>query len=224
MTDMIHWADRLSEYLDGDLSPAERTACTTHLETCPSCRETLKGVSEVRHAVTRLPGIAPSADLWPGISERLDQGASPLLPIDGTGPRRMVVSVRRLAAAAVLVAVASGSLVWFALRPVSPSGDPPAGPASAPVVALAALDASIDPIIGELEQLLRERAPSLDPAVLTSIETDLRAINQSLANIRSALSGDPSNGSLNRQLARLLRAKVDRLRDAALQPTGRGAA
>lgn len=224
MTDSPHWSDRLSEYLDGDLSPAERTACATHLESCPSCHATLRGISEVRLAVIGLPGVAPSADLWPGISKRLDQGASPLLPIDSTGPRRMVVSVRRLAAAAVLVAVASGSLVWFALRPGSSGGDSPADSAPGPVIALAALDASVSPIIAELERLLRERAPSLDPAVLTSIEADLGTINQSLANIRSALAENPSNGSLNRQLARLLRAKVDRLRDAALDPGGRGAA
>ncbi len=224
MTDSLHWSDRLSEYADGDLSPAEEAACAAHLETCPVCRDTLAALAQVRTAVAGLPGIPPSADLWSGIAQRLDQGASSLRPVRGTGPRRIVVSVRGLAAAAVLVAVASGSLVWFALRPLSPGGDSPGDPAPAPVIALAALDASMDPIIADLEQLLRERAASLDPAVLRGIETDLRAINQSLANIRSALAEDPSNGSLNRQLARLLRAKVDRLRDAALEPGGRGAA
>ncbi len=222
MTDSLHWSDRLSEYLDGDLSPAERTACAAHLETCPVCRDTLAALAEVRAAVAGLPGIPPSGDLWSGIAERL--GTSPLGLAHVAGPRRITASLRSLAAAAALVAVTSGSLVWFALRPSSPGGDSPADSTPAPVIALAALDASMDPIIADLEQLLRERAASLDPAVLRGIETDLRAINQSLANIRSALAEDPSNGSLNRQLARLLRAKVDRLRDAALEPGGRGAA
>lgn len=222
MTDSSHWSDRLSEYLDGDLSPAERTACAAHLDTCASCRDTLGTVSEVRNAVAGLPGMAPSTDLWPGIAERL--GGSPPSRARAHGPRRMTVSLRSLAAAAVLLAVASGSLVWFILQPALPGTHSPADTAPPPVLALAALDASMDPIIADLEQLLRERTTSLDPAVLQAIETDLLAINQSLARIRSALVEDPSNGSLNRQLARLLRAKVDRLRDAALQPTGRGAA
>lgn len=224
MIDSLHWADRLSEYLDGDLSPAERTDCDAHLETCPLCRDTLRTVSDVRDAVAGLPGIAPSTDLWFGIAERLGEGTSPLRLSRASGPRRVIVKLRSLAAAAALVAVASGSLVWWAVRPVSPDAPSPADVAPAPVLALAALDASMDPIIADLELLLRDRASSLDPAVLRSLEAELRAIDQSLANIRSALAEDPSNGSLNRQLARLLRAKVDRLRDVALEPPGREAA
>ncbi len=221
MTDTTHWSDRLSEYLDGDLSPAEWNGCTAHLETCPSCRDTLGALAEVRNAVAGLPGLAPPESVWPGIAERL--GATPLT-LARTDGRRVTLSLRSLAAAAVLVAVASGSLVWFVLRPTSPGASPPTDEAPTPVLALTALDASMDPIIDDLEQLLRERTTSLDPVVLQAIETDLRAIDQSLANIRSALAEDPTNGPLSRQLARTLRAKVDRLRDAALQPTGRGAA
>ena len=221
MTDPLHWSDRLSEYLDGDLSPVDRTACAAHLETCASCRDTLGELVEVRHRVAGLPGIPPATDLWPGIAERL--GASPGAFARRGLSRQIVVSLRSLAAAAVLVAVASGSLVWFALRPASPGIGSPVDTTSASVLAVA-LDASVDPIIADLERLLRERTPSLDPAILRAVATDLRAIDQSLSNIRSALARDPANGELNRQLARLLRAKVDRLREAALQPAERGAA
>ena len=33
------YTDRLSEYLDGELSPAERAAVDAHLVICPECRE-----------------------------------------------------------------------------------------------------------------------------------------------------------------------------------------
>ena len=35
------WTDRLSEYLDDELSPAERAAIDEHLRGCPGCRGVL---------------------------------------------------------------------------------------------------------------------------------------------------------------------------------------
>ena len=41
-----HWTDRLSEYLDGDLTAGERTALEAHLAPCGVCRpEAPVGVS-----------------------------------------------------------------------------------------------------------------------------------------------------------------------------------
>ena len=37
-----HWTDRLSEYQDGELSPAEHAACDAHLAECEMCRTVLR--------------------------------------------------------------------------------------------------------------------------------------------------------------------------------------
>ena len=44
------WMDRLSEYLDGDLAPAERAALEAHLVDCASCRATTE---DLRRLVAR---------------------------------------------------------------------------------------------------------------------------------------------------------------------------
>src|SRR5690242_6390457 len=65
------WTDRLSEYLDGDLTPAERTTLEAHLAACGTCRTTL---DELRRVVARAQALddrPPAADLWPGIAEHI---------------------------------------------------------------------------------------------------------------------------------------------------------
>jgi anti-sigma factor RsiW len=42
-----HWIDRLSEYHDGELSPAEQTACESHLAACAECRSVLAEIRDV---------------------------------------------------------------------------------------------------------------------------------------------------------------------------------
>ena len=65
MTDQ--WNDRLSEYIDDELTPAERSGLEAHLSTCRECADTL---DELREVVTRAGALTPrppAADLWPGI-------------------------------------------------------------------------------------------------------------------------------------------------------------
>ena len=66
-----HWTDRLSEYLDGDMSPVDHAACDAHLASCDTCREVL---GELQMVITTAHDDAaqePGADLWPGILQRI---------------------------------------------------------------------------------------------------------------------------------------------------------
>ena len=49
-----HWTDRLSDYLDGELPPAERNSLEAHLETCAECARVLE---ELRTVVSRTRGL-----------------------------------------------------------------------------------------------------------------------------------------------------------------------
>jgi len=68
------WSERLSEYLDGDLTPSDAEALELHLEQCDSCRRSL---AEIRSVVTRLaadPVAAadqPSSRAWAAIQGSL---------------------------------------------------------------------------------------------------------------------------------------------------------
>src|SRR2546428_6438066 len=73
MTDQ--WTDRLSEYLDGELTSPERTAFEAHLASCDACRTTL---DELRRVVTNARALddrPPAADLWPAVAARIGLSA-----------------------------------------------------------------------------------------------------------------------------------------------------
>ena len=49
-----HWTERLSEYHDGELSPAESDGCEAHLAECAECRGVLEEIRDVaRHGTKR---------------------------------------------------------------------------------------------------------------------------------------------------------------------------
>ena len=64
------WTDRLSEYLDDELPPGERSALEEHLRHCAACGAVL---ADLKRIVTRARGLEdqpPERDLWPGIAAR----------------------------------------------------------------------------------------------------------------------------------------------------------
>jgi anti-sigma factor RsiW len=68
------WSDRLSEYVDGEISDAERFAVEGHLRQCDDCRQS---VAELRRVVERLaadsitPGDQPGTRQWHAIRHAL---------------------------------------------------------------------------------------------------------------------------------------------------------
>src|SRR5712691_12042701 len=108
MTD--EWTDRLSEYLDGELTSPERTAFEAHLASCDACRTTL---DELRRVVTNARALddrPPAADLWPAVAARIGLSArSKTRPV----VRRFSFTVPQLAAASVALALLSGGGAWL---------------------------------------------------------------------------------------------------------------
>ena len=67
-----HWTERLSEYHDGELSPAEHAECAAHLAECAECRDLLQELHLVTVAARADRDRQPVADLWPGILAQID--------------------------------------------------------------------------------------------------------------------------------------------------------
>src|SRR5881296_4533989 len=92
------WTDRLSEYLDDELAPSERTALEAHLAGCDGCRTTL---DELRRVVTNARALddrPPAADLWPAVAARIGLSARSK---QRAVVRRFSFTVPQLAAASV---------------------------------------------------------------------------------------------------------------------------
>jgi negative regulator of sigma E activity len=126
MTMHEEWTDKLSEYLDGELSEAERRAVDAHLRECAHCVEVLNDLKRVvaRAQATGQSARPPHADLWAGIAERIDARHAPGAGADRRSPvgkvaafrgrasRHFAFTLPQLAAAAALVAAVSGGIVW----------------------------------------------------------------------------------------------------------------
>jgi anti-sigma factor RsiW len=81
MTD--RWMDRLSEYLDGDLAPGERTALEAHLADCHACRSTLH---DLRQVVNRAHALVDRRRAGSGEASR--RGSAPRRAGRGPAARR----------------------------------------------------------------------------------------------------------------------------------------
>ncbi len=107
------WTDRLSEYLDGELTGPERTTLEAHVASCDACRTTL---DELRRVVTNARALddrPPTMDLWPAIATRIGLASrSKVRPL----ARRFAFTVPQLAAASVVLALLSGGAAWLVGR------------------------------------------------------------------------------------------------------------
>lgn len=182
MTDA--WAERLSEYLDGDLSPADTRALELHLPECEDCRRALR---ELRNVVARL-------------------SADPVSPADQPTPpewsalRRAIVPRRRgwLRPAALAASLIGAVLVG---RYVLRSEVPP--PASAYLRASA-----------ELEAVLRENQSRLRPETLHTLKASMAQIDRAITEAERALRADPANEYVARYVETLHQARLMTLRQA----------
>jgi anti-sigma factor RsiW len=217
-----HYRDRLTEYVDGELPPAESAAVEAHLAECAACRGVAEDLRRLVARAASLEDMGPSQDLWPAILQQIRQDQPTVLPFrtETRVSRRFSFTGAQLAAAAVLLALLSGGSVWLIERmgstpvtTVATDTVSPGAPAAA-VQLVAATEHNYDPAIRELEEQLDARRAQLDPATIEVVENSLRVIDAAIADARAALQRDPSNAFLFQRLDDNLMRKIDLLRRA----------
>jgi hypothetical protein len=228
MTMHEQWTDTLSDYLDGELAPAERAAVDAHLKECASCAGVLNDLKRVVGRARTLEPRDPDADLWPGVRTRIAAIAQ---------PRRFSFTLGQLAAAAVLLIAFSAAVVWqLAARTANRSFSTVASEqaSTAPVRAAAPTsewndraladrgvapvsfaDAQYDAAVADLEKALQAGRGRLDRSTIEIVEHNLQIIDHAITQAREALSGDPANSYLSQHLVEARRRKLDLLRRAA---------
>jgi len=213
MTD--RWTDRLSEYLDDELSPAERTGLEQHLASCAACTATLAELRDVVARASNLTPRPPVADLWRGIESRLDPVQSVVTPFRARVRRRVSFTLPQLVAAGLALMVMSGGAVWVlqnggpatALPPVAATGDP--GPSALPI---AVADPRYDEAIADLQHALDAGRSQLDAGTIRILESNIRTIDDAIEQSRRALAADPANVYLHSHLADARQRKLALLR------------
>jgi tetratricopeptide (TPR) repeat protein len=227
------WTDKLSDYLDDELSPREREAVESHLRRCGECAAILEDLTRVVERARRLDRRPPRADLWPAIAARIDTRAA--------APRRVSFTLPQLAAAAVLLIAVSAGVAWqFADRSATASRstaatterDPSASSGSSPassrddalvernrfgadIATVTFADAQYDAAVSDLEKALQNGRGRLDKTTISIVEHNLQIIDQAIEQARQALETDPANDYLSGHLVEARRRKLDLLRRAA---------
>jgi hypothetical protein len=212
------FTNRLSDYLDDELSSSERVSIDAHLKDCDDCRTTLADLRRVVFQAANLKDSPPTTDLWPGVAAQIATRtvASNVSPFRRVISARLSFTIPQVAAAGLALMLLSGGLVWMA-RSGDPRADVPPIRAQEeePAVAPANFaDTHYDAAIAELERTLEQGRKSLDPETVRVLEKNLTAIDRAIDQCRRALSTDPANVYLNTHLADARQRKLQLLRRA----------
>ena len=65
------YTSRLSEYVDDELTPADRLEVDQHLLDCVACQAALDGLRRVVAGARALEDEPPARDLWPSVRAAL---------------------------------------------------------------------------------------------------------------------------------------------------------
>lgn len=216
------FTNRLSDYLDDELPPHEREALEGHLVTCQECTETLTELRRVIGRARALDDRPTSGDLWPAIARRIAREAAESEVVD-LGTRRsrhgLVLSLPKLAAAAVALMAVSGGSVWLAMRDPAvvtlPVAEGPGDPGTVVRPASRFPSERYDLAVADLERALEEGRGRLDSSTVRVIEQNLALVDRAIQQARAALTADPSSVYLNGHLADAMQRKLQLLRRAA---------
>jgi len=225
---MIDWTDRLSDYLDGEMSGEERERLEAALQGDEELGRVLEELRAVRDRAASLPRTEPDSDLWPGIEARIRESGAGVVPITRATRerRRFSFTIPQLAAAAVAFLVIGSGTAWLAMAPGS--GEAGSGPSIAETpstdasLVAAPGDASsfsYEETIRDLEQRVKVGRSQLSPETVKALETSLATIDRAIARAQEALEADPANVYLNRHLAEARTRKLYILQQAAMLAT-----
>jgi len=219
MTD--RWTDRLSDYLDDELTGDERAALDRHLAECGACRDDLARLARVTDWAAAYEGRPPRTDPWPAIRRAMDTRTPPVdaMPIARRGWRHRTVRLGApLALAASLLFATVSGVTWWIARTTAPERT--AQPADAMAIRSAAavtLHAAetYGVAIGELERALVDQPERLDSTTVRVLREKLATIDAAIAEALDALAQDPASGFLADHFAELMRRKLELLRNVA---------
>jgi anti-sigma factor RsiW len=216
------WSDRLSDYLDGELSAGERQELEVHLAECEECAATLEQLRRVAERAKALEDEPPARDLWSGIAERIS--ATPeedkLADLEAhrrgrLRQRRLTFSLPQLAAASIALMVLSAGTAWMVSRAGVGAEQIPNATVVQPTPDAGFTASSYDAAIAELERIIDESRDRLDTATVRVIAENLMIINHAIVQAQRALAQDPASEYLNEHLAATKRQKLDFLMRAA---------
>jgi hypothetical protein len=147
--------EKLSAWLDGDLSAGEAATVRAHAATCGRCSAALAELAALVSAAGQLDSVEPPPTLWRGIEGALDRLPEPASPASSWFGR---LAWRPFAVGALVGSLAAVALVWPAVREKLAAR-------SAPPVVAAATAAPVDPLLEEAEAEFARAAAAYERSI-----------------------------------------------------------
>ena len=200
------FADELADFLERDVSESTRATMEAHALSCDDCGPLLADLRRLRLDAANLAELAPSRDLWAGISARIETPIVELpahnQPSEVRRPRRASRHLALGLAAAGLVAVTATITHEMTKRSIAPdaastttvaaAGSTPAATDSAPRAPLSSPPAPATTVAA---------APANSPSIAEPARATTRAAG---TPARLASNGKPSaEQTYDREIAKL---------------------
>lgn len=222
------WMDRLSDYLDGDMSPAERVLFEARLAEDEGLAAALDSLRRVVNRAQTLDDPVPASarNIWSAVAERI--GATP--PREVRRPERIsdwrstrfAISIPQLVAAGIALVLLAGGGSWLIRGPSFDSAPSPASRTDvnpqprAQAVFVSAGAARFDQAVADLVQVLDKEREFLNPETVRIVEENLAIIDRAITRARQALTDDPESEYLRRHLERTMRQKLTLLQEITM--------
>lgn len=201
----------LNDYVDDALAADVYEFVNTHVGECVECAARVGALRVLLAAAESLPAsIEPPPELWADLRA---------VTIDAHASRAAVLrSLRMPLAAAALVLVALASvLTWWVTsttRPTRVVVRDATGGQYASLVAMKQADTDHLEATRVLLEVFAQRRSQLDPAVVLTVEQNLRIMNSAIEGAKAALASDPANQDVASILTTTYQSKVRMLRNA----------
>jgi anti-sigma factor RsiW len=217
---MDKWTDRLSDYIDGELTQTEQEALEAHLLECAECGQTVQQLRAVVARAGQVIDREPQHDLWIGIAARIETATPDHDMSVATSPlkRRVSFSIPQLAAASVALMLVSATVMYMMLQPAGTQlAEAPTvevGPPTLAQTSARAVSRRYDDAVTELQGVLDRNRDQLDTATVRVLEQNLAIIDRAISEARAALGQEPANPYLTKYLDEAMQRKVQLLRRA----------
>jgi anti-sigma factor RsiW len=205
-------SERLSAFLDGDLTPPEAAALRTHAAACPACTAAIADLRAVVASTRALDAPEPPPTLWPAIEGEL-QRRERFTWLSVANWRPFAVGALAGAVVVVLVVVALPALRGRPPVAVAPPVEPAAAAITDPLLTEAETEfaqaaAAYERSIAKLRTLLAREEARWSPQVRSRTAERLARLDEAIARSRDLARRTPGDSAGNEQLFAAYQQKI----------------